>query len=74
MPQRFDDGKKGSGLEPSRTHRGWPRATVSNRRKVATADPKDFFDNRFLKELEKNGFLKALLWATANETTGGIYL
>lgn len=28
--------------------------------KAATADPKEFFDNRFLKELESSGFVKEL--------------
>jgi hypothetical protein len=28
--------------------------------KAATADPKDFFDNGFLKELESSGFVKEL--------------
>jgi len=28
--------------------------------KAAAADPKDFFDNRFLKELESTGFVKEL--------------
>ncbi|MBI4524566.1 MAG: ABC transporter substrate-binding protein [Deltaproteobacteria bacterium] len=28
--------------------------------KAATADPKDFFDNRFLKDLESSGFVKEL--------------
>ena len=28
--------------------------------KAATSDPKDFFDNRFLKELESSGFVKEL--------------
>jgi hypothetical protein len=28
--------------------------------KAAQADPKDFFDNRFLKELESTGFVKEL--------------
>ncbi len=28
--------------------------------KAATADPKMFFDNRFLQELESSGFVKEL--------------
>ena len=28
--------------------------------KAATADPKEFFDNRFLKELEDSGFVQEL--------------
>jgi hypothetical protein len=28
--------------------------------KAATADPKTFFDNRFLQELESSGFVKEL--------------
>jgi hypothetical protein len=27
---------------------------------AATADPKEFFDNRFLKELEDSGFVQEL--------------
>ena len=33
---------------------------VSDNPKAATADPKDFFDNRFLKELEDIGFVREL--------------
>jgi ABC-type nitrate/sulfonate/bicarbonate transport system substrate-binding protein len=38
------------------------RAAISftDHPKAATADPKDFFDNRFLKELESSGFVKEL--------------
>ena len=32
--------------------------SVTDHPKAATADPKDFFDNRFLKELEESGFIK----------------
>ena len=34
--------------------------SVSDHPKAAQADPKDFFDNRFLKELESAGFVKEL--------------
>ncbi|TAK08628.1 hypothetical protein EPO44_02310 [bacterium] len=34
--------------------------SVSDHPKAAKADPKDFFDNRFLKELEDSGFIKEL--------------
>ena len=33
---------------------------VSDNPKAATADPKEFFDNRFVKELEDTGFIKEL--------------
>ena len=33
---------------------------VADHPKAATADPKDFFDNRFIKELEDSGFVKEL--------------
>jgi ABC-type nitrate/sulfonate/bicarbonate transport system substrate-binding protein len=33
---------------------------VADHPKAATADPKDFFDNRFIKELEDTGFVKEL--------------
>ena len=33
---------------------------VSDHPKAAAADPKDFFDNRFLKELEDSGFVQEL--------------
>jgi ABC-type nitrate/sulfonate/bicarbonate transport system substrate-binding protein len=34
--------------------------SVADHPKAATADPKDFFDNRFLKELEDSGFIQEL--------------
>ena len=34
--------------------------SVTDHPKVAGADPKDFFDNRFLKELEDTGFVREL--------------
>ena len=34
--------------------------SVSDHPKAANADPKDFFDNRFLKELEETGFVQEL--------------
>ena len=34
--------------------------SVADHPKAATADPKDFFDNRFVKELEDSGFIKEL--------------
>ncbi len=34
--------------------------SVTDHPKAAGADPKDFFDNRFLKELESSGFVKEL--------------
>lgn len=34
--------------------------SVSDHPKAAKADPKDFFDNRFLKELEESGFVQDL--------------
>jgi NitT/TauT family transport system substrate-binding protein len=34
--------------------------SVADHPKAATADPKEFFDNRFLKELEENGFIQEL--------------
>ena len=34
--------------------------SVADHPKAATADPKDFFDNHFLKELEDTGFIKEL--------------
>jgi len=34
--------------------------SVSDHPKAAKADPKDFFDNRFLKGLEDSGFVKEL--------------
>ena len=37
--------------------------SVTDHPKAATADPKDFFDNRFLKELESTGFVKDLYGA-----------
>jgi len=33
---------------------------VTDHPKAATADPKEFYDNRFLKELESTGFVKEL--------------
>jgi len=33
---------------------------VTDHPKAAAADPKEFFDNRFLKELEESGFIKEL--------------
>lgn len=33
---------------------------VSDHPKAASADPKEFFDNRFLKELEESGFIQEL--------------
>ena len=33
---------------------------VSDNPKAAGANPKDFFDNRFIKELEDSGFIKEL--------------
>jgi hypothetical protein len=33
---------------------------VSDNPKAANADPKEFFDNRFLKELEDIGFVREL--------------
>jgi hypothetical protein len=35
--------------------------SVSDHPRASAADPKDFFDNRFLKELEESGFVKDLL-------------
>ena len=34
--------------------------SVTDHPKAATADPKEFFDNHFLKELEDNGFVQEL--------------
>ena len=34
--------------------------SVSDHPKASTADPKDFFDNRFLKELEDSGFIQEI--------------
>jgi NitT/TauT family transport system substrate-binding protein len=34
--------------------------SVADHPKAATADPKDFFDNHFIKELEDTGFIKEL--------------
>jgi len=34
--------------------------SVTDHPKAATADPKEFYDNRFLKELESTGFVKEL--------------
>ena len=34
--------------------------SVADHPKAATADPKEFFDNRFIKELEDTGFVKEL--------------
>jgi NitT/TauT family transport system substrate-binding protein len=34
--------------------------SVADHPKAATADPKEFFDNRFLKELEESGFIQEL--------------
>ena len=34
--------------------------SVTDHPKAAKADPKDFFDNRFLKELEDTGFIQEL--------------
>jgi ABC-type nitrate/sulfonate/bicarbonate transport system substrate-binding protein len=34
--------------------------SVSDHPRASAADPKDFFDNRFLKELEESGFVKDL--------------
>ena len=36
------------------------RPSVSDHPKAAKADPKDFFDNRFLKGLEETGFIQEL--------------
>jgi NitT/TauT family transport system substrate-binding protein len=33
---------------------------VTDHPKAATADPKEFYDNRFLKELEESGFIKEI--------------
>jgi hypothetical protein len=33
---------------------------LSDHPKAASADPKEFFDNRLLKELEDSGFVKEL--------------
>ncbi len=33
---------------------------VADHPKAAGADPKEFFDNRFIKELEDSGFIKEL--------------
>jgi hypothetical protein len=33
---------------------------VSDNPKAATANPTDFFDNRFLKEIEDSGFVQEL--------------
>jgi hypothetical protein len=33
---------------------------VADHPKAAAADPKEFFDNRFIKELEDSGFVKEL--------------
>ena len=33
---------------------------VADHPKAAAADPKEFFDNRFIKELEDTGFIKEL--------------
>jgi hypothetical protein len=39
---------------------GWQgeEDAVTNHPKAATADPKEFFDNRFLKELQESGFVQ----------------
>jgi hypothetical protein len=34
--------------------------SVTDHAKAAAANPKDFYDNRFLQELESNGFVKEL--------------
>jgi hypothetical protein len=34
--------------------------SVADHPKAASADPKEFFDNRFIKELEETGFIKEL--------------
>ena len=34
--------------------------SVADHPKAAAADPKEFFDNRFVKELEDTGFIKEL--------------
>jgi len=34
--------------------------SITDHPKAASADPKDFFDNRFLKELEETGFVREL--------------
>ena len=34
---------------------------VADHPKAATADPKEFFDNRFLKEIEDSGFVQELM-------------
>ncbi len=34
--------------------------SVVDHPKAATADPKEFFDNRFIKELEDSGFVEEL--------------
>ncbi len=43
-------------------HRGADRSilAVADHPKAAAADPKEFFDNRFIKELEDTGFIKEL--------------
>ena len=37
-----------------------PILTVPDHPKASSANPKDFFDNRILKELEDTGFVKEL--------------
>jgi len=34
--------------------------SVTDHPKAASANPKDFYDNRFLQELESSGFVKDL--------------
>jgi hypothetical protein len=34
--------------------------SVTDHPKAASAEPREFFDNRFLKELEDTGFVKEL--------------
>jgi hypothetical protein len=34
--------------------------SVADHPKAASADPNDFYDNRFIKELEDSGFIKEL--------------
>jgi hypothetical protein len=41
-------------------HSGVATLAVSDNPKAAGADPKEFFDNRFVKELEESGFVQEL--------------
>jgi hypothetical protein len=34
--------------------------SIADHPKAASADPNDFYDNRFIKELEDSGFIKEL--------------